>query len=63
MGLLTWQRARNILTPRIFDQLTSVRASKSAEIESYCQCMYNQVETLAEDRMIVCGDGEIQPSL
>ena len=53
MGFLTWQRARNILTQRIFDQLTSVRASKSAEIESYFQFMYSQVETLAEDRTIV----------
>ena len=53
MGLLTWQRARNILTQRIFAQLTSVRASKAAEIESYFQFMYSQVETLAEDRMIV----------
>ncbi|NEQ45864.1 MAG: adenylate/guanylate cyclase domain-containing protein [Leptolyngbya sp. SIOISBB] len=53
MGFLVWQRARNILTQRIFDQLTSVKASKSAEIESYFQFMYSQVETLAEDRMIV----------
>ncbi|MEM7062837.1 MAG: adenylate/guanylate cyclase domain-containing protein [Cyanobacteria bacterium P01_B01_bin.77] len=58
MGLLTWQRARNILTQRIFDQLTSVRAAKAAEIESYFQFMYNQVETLAEDRMIVSAMGE-----
>ena len=53
MGLLTWQRALNILTQRIFAQLTSVRASKAAEIESYFEFMYSQVETLAEDRMIV----------
>ncbi|MBE9066770.1 adenylate/guanylate cyclase domain-containing protein [Leptolyngbya cf. ectocarpi LEGE 11479] len=58
MGLLTWQRARNILTQRIFDQLTSVRAAKAAEIESYFQFMYSQVETLAEDRMIVSAMGE-----
>ena len=58
MGFLTWQRARNILTRRIFDQLTSVRASKSAEIESYFQFMYSQVETLAEDRMIVSAMAE-----
>ena len=53
ISLLTWQRARNILTQRIFEQLTSVRSSKSAEIESYFQFMYAQVETLAEDRTIV----------
>lgn len=53
MGVLVWQRARSILTQRIFDQLTSVRAAKSAEIESYFQFMYSQVETLAEDHMIV----------
>lgn len=53
MGFLVWQRARNILTQRIFDQLTSVKAAKSAEIESYFQFMYSQVETLAEDRMMV----------
>ena len=53
MGFLVWQRARNLLTQRIFDQLTSVKAAKSAEIESYFQFMYSQVETLAEDRMTV----------
>ncbi|MEM6837346.1 MAG: adenylate/guanylate cyclase domain-containing protein [Cyanobacteria bacterium P01_C01_bin.120] len=58
MGFLAWQRARNILTQRIFDQLTSVKAAKSAEIESYFQFMYSQVETLAEDRMMVSAMGE-----
>lgn len=53
ISFLTWQRARNILTERIFEQLTSVRSSKSAEIESYFQFMYAQIGTLAEDRMIV----------
>ena len=62
MGLLTWQRARTILTQRIFAQLTSVRASKAAEIESYFQFMYSQVETLAEDRMIVSAMREFDQS-
>lgn len=53
VGILTWKRAKNILTQRIFNQLTSVRAAKSAQIESYFQFMNNQIETLSEDRMIV----------
>ena len=53
VSLLTWQRAKTILTQRIFYQLTSVRSAKSAEIEFYFQFMYAQIETLAEDRMIV----------
>ena len=53
ISFFTWQRAKTILTQRIFEQLTSVRASKSAEIESYFQFMYAQMKTLAEDRMII----------
>lgn len=53
ISFLTWQRAKTILTQRIFEQLTSVRASKSAEIESYFEFMYAQMKTLAEDRMII----------
>lgn len=45
MGVLVWQRARNILTQPIFDQLTSVRASKSAGIESYFQFMCSLIPT------------------
>ncbi|WP_449420705.1 adenylate/guanylate cyclase domain-containing protein [Phormidium nigroviride] len=53
VGILTWNRAKSILTQRIFNQLTSVRAAKSAQIESYFQFINNQIETLSEDRMIV----------
>lgn len=53
ISFLTWKRAETILTQRIFLQLTSVRASKSAEIESYFEFMYAQMKTLAEDRMII----------
>lgn len=41
------------LTTRIFEQLTSVRASKVYQIQSYFRSLYSQTEALSEDLMVV----------
>lgn len=41
------------LTDRVFNQLTSVRASKGYQIESYFHTVRNHIETLSEDPSIV----------
>jgi hypothetical protein len=37
------------LTTRIFEQLTSVRASKVYQMQSYFRSLYSQAEALSED--------------
>jgi class 3 adenylate cyclase len=58
VGYLSWSKARSILTERIFNQLTSVRASKAYQIESYFTSLRNQLETLCENRMVVTAMAE-----
>ena len=41
------------LTTRIFDQLTSVRASKAYQIQSYFEDLRDQTQALSEDLMVV----------
>lgn len=41
------------LTDRVFNQLTSVRASKAYQIESYFKTIRNHTETLSEDPSII----------
>ena len=41
------------LTNRVFNQLTSVRASKAYQIESYFRNIQNHTQTLSEDLSIV----------
>ena len=53
VGYLSWSKARETLTERIFSQLTSIRTSKAYQIESYFQTLRNHIETLCEDRMVV----------
>lgn len=53
VGYLSWSKAQSTLTERIFNQLTSVRASKAYQIESYFQTLQHHIETLSEDRMVV----------
>ncbi|MEM7590376.1 MAG: adenylate/guanylate cyclase domain-containing protein [Cyanobacteria bacterium P01_A01_bin.83] len=53
VGYISWNKARSILSDRIFEQLTSVRASKTYQIESYLALLRNQIETLCENRMVV----------
>lgn len=61
VGYLSWSKAREILTERIFSQLTSVRASKAYQIESYFNTLHNQIETLCENRMVVSAMTEFNP--
>ena len=53
VSLLGWSWARTELKHNIFDHLTSVRASKAYQVQSYFQTFRNHVETLCEDRMVV----------
>jgi len=53
IGILAWQNAQNALEQSIFNQLTSVRASKAYQIEAYFDTIYSQTRTLAENRMVV----------
>jgi|GEM_PF-124251 len=52
-GILSWLRIRSTSQEQIFAQLTSIRASKGNEIESYMQSLRAHLETLSEDRMVV----------
>ncbi|MEL6224205.1 MAG: adenylate/guanylate cyclase domain-containing protein [Cyanobacteria bacterium J06627_8] len=53
ISFLGWSWARAELKHNIFDHLTSVRASKAYQVESYFKTLKNHVETLCEDRMVV----------
>lgn len=46
------------LTDRVFNQLTSVRASKAYQIEAYFRNIQNHTQTLSEDLSIVAAIGE-----
>ncbi|ELS00894.1 family 3 adenylate cyclase [Xenococcus sp. PCC 7305] len=52
-GILSWLRFRKSFETRTFAQLTSIRASKANEIESYLRNLRSQVEILSADRMVV----------
>ena len=52
-GILSWLRFRQSLEERTFAQLTSIRASKAHEIESYMRSLRSQLEILSEDRMVI----------
>ncbi|HEX6385994.1 MAG TPA: adenylate/guanylate cyclase domain-containing protein [Anaerolineae bacterium] len=53
IGYLGWSNGRRALHHTIFRQLTSVRASKAYQIETYFERIFNQTATLAEDQMVV----------
>lgn len=53
VGYLSWDKANEILTERIFSELTVVRTSKAYQIESYLNLFRQQIETLCEDKMVV----------
>lgn len=46
---LGYQSGKSNLTDRVFNQLTSVRASKAYQIESYFKTLRNHVQTLSND--------------
>ncbi|NEQ99532.1 MAG: adenylate/guanylate cyclase domain-containing protein, partial [Cyanothece sp. SIO2G6] len=58
VSYLSWNKARTILTEQIFNQLTSVRASKAYQVEFYFNSLINQIETLCENRMVVVAMSE-----
>jgi class 3 adenylate cyclase len=53
IGFLDWSWARNQVKENTFNQLTSVRAAKGYQLESYFKTLQNQIETLCEDRRVV----------
>lgn len=53
VGYLSWSKAREILTNRIFAQLTSVRSSKAYQLEAYFKNLENHVQSLCENQMTV----------
>ncbi len=52
-GIISWLQFKKTVESRVFQQLTSVRVSKSNQIESYIQSLRNHIETLSEDSMII----------
>ncbi len=50
---LGYRSGRINLTDRVFNQLTSVRASKAYQIESYFRTIQNHTQTLSEDLSII----------
>jgi len=48
-----YQSGKSNLNQRVFDQLTSVRASKAYQIESYFKNIRNHTETLSEDPSVI----------
>ena len=62
VGYLAWQRSRVTLQATIFNQLTSVRASKSYQIESYFNTLESHIRSLAEDKMVVTAMDEFSKS-
>jgi class 3 adenylate cyclase len=53
IAYLCYESGETNLTNRIFSQLTSLRASKSDQIQSYFHTIRNQVQTLSADLMVV----------
>lgn len=55
---LGYRSGQRNLTDRVFNQLTSVRASKAYQIESYFRTVQNHTQTLSEDLAIVAAAEE-----
>jgi class 3 adenylate cyclase len=52
-AILGYRSGQSNLTDRVLNQLTSVRASKTYQIESYFQTIRNHTQTLSEDPAIM----------
>ena len=50
---LGYQSGQLNLTDRVFSQLTSLRASKAYQIESYFKTIRNHIQTLSQDPSVV----------
>jgi len=55
---LGYQSGKSNLTDRVFNQLTSVRASKAYQIESYFKTIRNHIQTLSNDPSVGSAIGE-----
>jgi class 3 adenylate cyclase len=55
---LGYQSGKSNLTDRVFNQLTSVRASKAYQIESYFKTIRNHIQTLSNDPSVGTAIGE-----
>jgi class 3 adenylate cyclase len=53
IAYLCYHSGETNLTHRIFSQLTSVRASKAYQIQTYLETLRDQTQTLSEDLMVV----------
>lgn len=62
VSYLSWSKARELLTHRIFNQLTSVRASKGYQVEAYFKNLQNHLQTLCENHMTVAAMQEFNQS-
>jgi len=62
VSYLSWSKAREILTYRIFDQLTSVRASKAYQVEAYFKNLQSHLQALCENQMTVAAMREFNQS-
>ncbi len=57
---LGYRSGQSNLTNRVFSQLTSLRASKADQIESYFENIRNHTQTLSEDLMVVAATQEFK---
>lgn len=53
LGILSWLRFRAAFQHQVFDHLTSVRASKGRQVESYIKELRKHLEVLSEDHTVV----------
>ncbi|NJL89683.1 MAG: HAMP domain-containing protein [Coleofasciculaceae cyanobacterium SM2_1_6] len=59
---LGYQTGKANLTDRVFSQLTSVRASKAYQIESYFATLRDHLQTLSENPAVITAMQEFTPS-
>ncbi len=59
---LGYQTGKANLTDRVFSQLTSVRASKAYQIESYFETLRDHLQTLSENPAVITAMREFTPS-
>lgn len=53
IGLFSFINAKNSITKRTYDQLTSIREMKGRQIEDYFIQIDNQILTMSEDQMVI----------
>ncbi len=53
ISFLSWSISKKALTEAAFDQLTSVRASKASQIETYFKNVRHQIQLFSEDDTVI----------